>query len=46
MVGNVRDSVVGIILPVTSEENLGPNYIYDGSGFVYEIEGDKVLCCY
>lgn len=40
-IGNVRDSVVGIILPSTSEENLGPNYIYDGSGFVYEIEGDK-----
>jgi S1-C subfamily serine protease len=41
MIGNLRDSVVGIILPSTSEENLGPNYIYDGSGFVYEIEGDK-----
>jgi serine protease Do len=41
MIRNVRDSVVGIILPSTSEENLGPDYIYDGSGFVYKKVGDK-----
>jgi S1-C subfamily serine protease len=39
MIENVRDSVVGIILPGV---NLGPNYEYDGSGFVYDVEDDIV----
>lgn len=38
MIENVRDSVVGIILP---GENLGPDYEYDGSGFVYDVDDDK-----
>jgi S1-C subfamily serine protease len=42
MIDNVRASVVGIILPNTLEENLGTNYEYDGSGFVYDVEDDIV----
>jgi S1-C subfamily serine protease len=38
MIENVRDSVVGILLP---GENLDPNYEYDGSGFVYDVDDDK-----
>ena len=42
MIENVRDSVVGILLPGTLEENPGPDYEYDGSGFVYEVVNDRV----
>jgi serine protease Do len=38
MIEDVRDSVVGIILP---GENLGANYEYDGSGFVYNVDDNK-----
>jgi S1-C subfamily serine protease len=39
MIENVRDSIVGIILPGA---NLGPNYEYDGLAFVYAVEDDIV----